>query len=315
MNYKHIIAGCCILIVLACLATASGSVQSYLGNTVKLSGYSSDSSTVYLFVTGPNLPANGVALDNLNRGTDQGGFTQVSVDSNGRWEYDWNPGGSIDAGTYTVWAVNSQTDKAHLSQAEFSTISVTLGNPGISIATPAPVPGSLDLRSVPDNVSVSVNGNYKGKTPVIVDNLAPGTYQVAFSKFDYEQFSTPAKVESGSVTEVTATLVPKTGSLVINTTPLGAAISIDGTPSGTAPVTLNGLAAGNHTVNATLEGYLPSENQVRVVADQTVTSEITLQKPAAAIIPGISAPLPAAITVIACLSVILLIGAASKKQR
>ncbi|WP_292368113.1 PEGA domain-containing protein [Methanoregula sp. UBA64] len=315
MKSRNIIAACCLLIVLAGLAAASGSVQSYLGNTVKLSGYCSDSSTVYLFVTGPNLPANGVALDNLNRGTDQGGFTPVSVDSNGRWEYNWNPGGSIDAGTYTVWAVNSQTDKAHLSQAEFTTLSVTLGNPSISIATPAPVPGSLDLRSVPDNVSVTVNGNYKGKTPVVVDNLNPGTYQVVFSRFDYEPFSTPAKVESGSITEVTATLVPKTGSLFINTTPSGAAISIDGTPSGTAPVTLNGLAAGNHTVNATLEGYLPSENQVRVVADQTVTTTLELKKPTLPGIPGIAAPLSPAIAVIACLSVIVLAGAIAGKQR
>jgi PEGA domain. len=314
MKSRNIIAGCCILILLAGLA-AGGSVQSYLGNTVKLSGYCSDSSTVYLFVTGPNLPANGVALDNLNRGTDQGGFTAVSVDSNGRWEYNWNPGGSIDAGTYTVWAVNSQTDKAHLSQAEFTTLSVTLGNPSISIATPTPVPGSLDLRSVPDNVSVTVNGNYKGKTPVVVDNLDPGTYQVVFSRFDYEQFSTPAKVEAGSITEVTATLVPKTGSLVINTTPSGAAISIDGTPSGTAPVTLMSLAAGNHTVNATLEGYLPSENQVRVVADQTVTTIIELKKPALPAIPGISAPLSPVIAVIACLSAIVLIAAVSGKRR
>ena len=314
MKSRNILAVCCLLVVLVGLAAASGSVQSYLGNTVKLSGYSSSSSTVYLFLTGPNLPANGVALDNIYRGTDQGGFTQVSVDSNDRWEYDWYPGGDLDAGTYTVWVVNSQTDKAHLSEAEYSTISVTLGVPSISVATPV-VPGSLDLRSVPDNVSVTVNGNYKGKTPVVVSDLDPGTYQVAFSKFDYEQFSTPAKVESGSNTEVTATLVPKTGSLIINTTPSGAAISIDGTPSGTAPITLNSLTAGNHTVNATLDGYIPFEDQIREVANQTVTSEIALQKPTATIIPGISAPLSPVIAVIACLFAFILIAVGVRKQQ
>lgn len=314
MKYRNIVAGCCILIVLAGLAAASGSVQSHLGNTVKLSGYCSSSSTVYLFLTGPNLPSNGVALDNIYRGTDQGGFTAVSVDSNDRWEYEWYPGGDLDAGTYTVWVVNSQTDKAHLSEAEYSTIPVTLGVPSISVATPV-VPGSLDLRSVPDNVSVTVNGNYKGKTPVVVSDLDPGTYQITFSKFNYEDYSTPAKVESGSSTEVTATLVPETGSLVINTTPSGAAISIDGTPSGTAPVTLNDLAAGNHTVNATLDGYIPFENQIRVVANQAVKSEIALQKPPATIVPGISAPLSPAIAVVACLFAFVLIAVVVRKQQ
>lgn len=314
MKSRNLLTVCCLLVVLAGLAAASGSVQSYLGNTVKLSGYCSSSSTVYLFLTGPNLPANGVALDNIYRGTDQGGFTQVSVDSNDRWEYEWYPGGDLDAGTYTVWVVNSQTDKAHLSEAEYSTIPVTLGVPGISVATPV-VPGSLDLRSVPDNVSVTVNGNYKGKTPVVVSDLDPGTYQITFSKFNYEDYSTPAKVESGSSTEVTATLVPETGSLIINTTPSGAAISIDGTPSGTAPVTLNDLAAGNHTVNATLDGYIPFENQIRVVANQAVKSEIALQKPPATIVPGISAPLSPAIAVVACLFAFVLIAVVVRKQQ
>ena len=314
MKYRYLMAGCCLLIVLAGFAAASGSTQSYLGNTVKLSGYCSSSSTVYLFLTGPNLPVNGVALDNIYRGTAQGGFTPVSVDSSGHWEYDWATGGGLDAGTYTVWVVNSQTDRAHLSEAEFSTISVTLGVPTISVTTPV-VPGSLDLRSVPDNVSVTVNGNYKGKTPVVVSDLDPGTYQVAFSRFDYEPFSTPAMVEAGSITEVTATLVPKTGSLFISTTPPGAAVSIDGTLSGTAPVALNGLTAGNHTVNATLDGYIPFENQIRVVPNQTVTSEIALQKPAATIIPGISAPLPPAIAVMACLIAFVFIAVIVRKQQ
>ena len=51
--------------------------QTYIGDTVRLSGYCYTSPTVYLFLTGPNLPANGVALDNINSRADQGGFTEV----------------------------------------------------------------------------------------------------------------------------------------------------------------------------------------------------------------------------------------------
>ena len=233
-----------------------------------------------------------MALDNINNRADQGGFTEVSVDSNDHWEYDWGTnslGGRLDAGTYTVWAVDSPSDRSHLDDAEYSTISVSLGNPSISVVTPV-IPGSFDLRSIPDNVSVVINGDYKGSTPLTVSGLDPGTYNITFSRFNYEKFSTPAAIESGSITEVTATLQPKTGTLVINTSPVGAQVVLDGNNLGTAPVTSTNLAAGNHTINATLDGYIPVEIQVQVIADQSVTSMIELKKPAT-VIPGISCTL------------------------
>jgi hypothetical protein len=307
MKYRNLYAGIFLFLMLAGAAAASGQVQSYLGNTVKLSGYCYDSQTVYLFLTGPNLPANGVALDNINNRADQGGFTEVSVDGNNHWEYDWGTnslGGSLDAGTYTVWVVDSPSDRSHLGQAEYSTISVSLGNPSISVVTPV-IPGSFDLRSIPTNVSVVINGDYKGSTPLTVTGLDPGTYNITFSRFNYEKFSTQAAIEAGSITEVTATLQPKTGTLVINTTPVGAQLVLDGTGVGTAPVTRTNLAAGNHTINATLEGYSPVEVQVQVIADQSVISTIKLKKPSS-VISGISVPVPITVTIAACTCAILI---------
>ncbi len=90
--YRILCAGILLLFVVVSVVAAAGSVQAYIGETIPLSGYSYSSQTVYLFLTGPNLPANGVALDNINNRADQGGFTQVSVDSNNHWEYNWYTG-------------------------------------------------------------------------------------------------------------------------------------------------------------------------------------------------------------------------------
>jgi hypothetical protein len=73
-NVRTTARGAVVLIVMLVLlsgAIAAGATQTYLGNIVKLSGYSYGD-TVYLFLTGPNLPVNGVALDNINRLADQG---------------------------------------------------------------------------------------------------------------------------------------------------------------------------------------------------------------------------------------------------
>jgi hypothetical protein len=319
-GHRVLCAGLILLLVLAGAVAAAGSIQSYIGDTVKLSGYCYTSQTVYLFLTGPNLPANGVALDNINEQADQGGFTQVSVDANNHWEYDWatgSTGGRLDAGTYTVWAVDGPNDLSQLSQAENSTISVTLGVPGIGsvsastspesiVVTPAAIiPGTLNITSVPDNASVVLNGSYQGRAPLSIPGLAPGTYLVNVSRFNYEPISTTATVEAGATTEVTATLRPKTGTLSINTTPEGAQIVLDGTPVGISPVTQYGVFAGNHTVNATLTGYVPVETDVTVIADQPVTSTIVLAKPVS-LIPGNLTPLPVPVTIGACAAAVFL---------
>lgn len=318
--HRAVWAGLLFCILLAGAASAAGSVQSYIGDTVKLSGYCYTSPTVYLFLTGPNLPANGVALDNINNLADQGGFTQVSVDGNNHWEYNWgtgSTGGRLDAGTYTVWVVDGPNSLANLNQAQYSTIAVTLTSPGIDFATtsasPAgsvitPVeegPGILNVSSVPPDSSVVVNGNYQGRTPISIPGLSPGAYLVNVSRFNYETLSTSATVETGATTEVTATLRPKTGNLTILTTPAGANITLDGAAVGVSPVTLAAVFAGNHTVNATLAGYLPAENEVTVIADQPVTSTIVLSRPPS-LIPGIPTPLPLAVTLGACAGAVLL---------
>ena len=44
------------------IAAASPGIQTVMGDDVVLSGYSTSGPYVYLFLTGPNLPENGVAL-------------------------------------------------------------------------------------------------------------------------------------------------------------------------------------------------------------------------------------------------------------
>ena len=269
---------CVGIVAIGCLLLVAGTQGYYLGDTIPLSGNSYGSQTVYLFLTGPNLPANGVALNNVNTRADEGYFTQVSVDSNDHWTYKWGTnaiGGSLDAGTYTIWVVNGPNDRSHLSTADYGTISVTLGTPSIAVLTPS-VPGTIVFNSTPVEASVVINGAYKGSTPLVLDGVDPGTYTVTLSHFGYRKFSTPVKVESGKVTEVTATLVPETGTIAVNTSPAGARILIDGGAVGIAPVILTNIAVGNHTLTVEREGYNPIEQPVRVIVDQITATDVAL---------------------------------------
>ena len=273
-----ILIGC--LFLAGGVATAAG-IQVYMGDIVTLQGYSTGSPTVYLFLTGPNLPVNGVALDNINARADEGHFTEVDVDSNDHWIYRWGTnsvGGKLDAGAYTVWVVDSPTDRSHLSGTSYRTISVGLDTPGITLDTPVTpmVPGTMDLSSSPNETSIVVNNAYKGKTPLTLGGLTPGIYNVTFSRFGYYPFSTPVKVEPGSVSDVVASLVQQTGGLTINTSPAGARVMIDGVDAGISPITITSLTTGNHTLNVSAAGYTSQEVPVHVSVNQTRTINLEL---------------------------------------
>ncbi len=267
-------------------AMAAGQMQVSMGNVVKLSGYSYSGDTVYLFLTGPNLPTNGVALDNINRLADNGGATRVDVDADGHWVYQWNTGsagGKLDAGTYTVWVADGQADRSHLSMVEYSTISVSLSTPSLtagisggSSETPEPPQGSMDFTVIPDGTSVVINNVYKGMTPLNVSGLNPGAYNVTLSHFGYTKLSMPVTVQSGSVSVVKATLPALTGSLVVNTTPAGAQLTLDGSAAGISPATLPDITMGNHLLNVSKEGFITQNIPVTITADQTKTVDVVL---------------------------------------
>jgi hypothetical protein len=83
--------------------------------------------------------------------------------------------------------------------------------------------------------------------------------------------------------------LPVTGSLLIITTPPGAAIIIDGTRQGISPATIPDLAPGDHTLLILMNGYNDTTATVTVIAGQT-TAYSTLLVPATTATP--SRPLP-----------------------
>jgi hypothetical protein len=306
-----------ITVLMACALLLSGSaaaysgIQTVMGDEVTLSGAATSGPYVYLFLTGPNLPENGVALHDITKRADRGYFTKVSVDGDDRWSYTWHTGsinGRLDEGTYTLWVVSGPNDRSNLARADYRTISVTLGKPYITVDTPVQ-PGSLDLQSVPDGASVTVNGDYRGKTPLLVSGLSPSTYTVTFSRPGFGEMYAQVIVQGGRNSEVIANLRPETGSLLVNSTPPGARVLLDGTFAGLSPVDLENTTAGNHTVTLEKDGYVTAARQVSLDAGQTTTVEVALvpvpaavpsRTQAAGLVPAMAGALLVIVLGIAC---------------
>lgn len=266
--------------ILLCISPVAAAIEAALGDTVHLAGYSYGSPYVYLFLTGPNLPANGVALDNINLPADQGGFVRVPVGSNDQWKYDWatnSVGGHLDDGSYTIWVSNEPVGLSQLLRGEYGTVSVVLRKPVLALATTSPQQGAIEIISNPDGASVTVNGQYMGQTPLTLNNMGPGTYSLTVSHFRYEPTTFVATVEPGSTTSVKISLKPSLGSLGITSNPSGARVLVDGNETGHTPISIDNLLSGNHTISLNLEGYVSVQQPVTVIAGQNSNISIDLE--------------------------------------
>lgn len=121
---------------------AEGDQSYYLGEEIKLSGTNTESSTTFLFIIGPNLQDAGARLKYLDprhwdvKNGDASTFTQANVNGDGSWSYKWGTATvALDAGMYTLYAVNIPRDREHLEEATYGTTSIVLKKAFVSAST------------------------------------------------------------------------------------------------------------------------------------------------------------------------------------
>jgi hypothetical protein len=180
-----------IILCLLCLIVSPGfaadiDMEGYLGETITLHGFSYVGNSVYLFLTGPGLPDNGVTLTNTDLRADQGQFTVVGVDDNQEWSYTWKTSriaNEIDYGTYIVYVTNEPVDKAHLGgTSSYKTLKIFLKDSGVSkvsiddgtsytlkpeehVSTPRPAP-SMNITNTTPAVTLPPPATAIPVTPV-----------------------------------------------------------------------------------------------------------------------------------------------------
>ena len=150
--------------------------------------------------------------------------------------------------------------------------------PLINITLP---PASVQVTSSPSGAEIFLNGSRAGLTPLTLDDLAPGKAVFGARMEGYENNRRSLKVESEEHYTVHFDMKELTGKLYVETAPVGASISVDGSPVGSTSSTglkLENVAIGTHLIVATLDGYLAMEQMVSVQAGETSTVRMELQR-------------------------------------
>ncbi len=156
--------------------------------------------------------------------------------------------------------------------------------------TPADrTPGVVRITSTPTGARVTLDGRARGTTPLVVRDLALGTYRLDVSRDGYQAHServtlSSRRPESAVAVTLARNATPRstparpaaapaasqrTGTLEVATRPTGARVLIDGRAVGSSPVTVPGLTPGTHQIRLELPGHRPWTTAVEVTPSQT----------------------------------------------
>jgi hypothetical protein len=209
-------------------------------------------------------------------------------------------------------ASGSHTVKFTLTGYQDVTRSVTVMNGettqvSATFAAASAGTGGLNISSVPAGATITIDGANKGTTPVVITGLDAGTHSLKLSKAGYRDYSSSPTVVGGKTKVLAFTLQAGSGpspgpgtqenraTVVVVSSPPGAAVVFDTVPAGTAPVTLPDVLPGSHILTLTMDGYRDSTTSVTVDAGETQQAAVIMEKdgngPAGLGAPGLSAVL------------------------
>ncbi|HYT67213.1 MAG TPA: PEGA domain-containing protein [Vicinamibacterales bacterium] len=171
------------------------------------------------------------------------------------------------------------------------------GAPPVRRAEPAATRGRIVVKSTPARAPVTLNGKWRGRTPLTIDDLAFGTYVVRVVQPGYEvareEFTLSARdashemnarLERGAQASEPAPRLPVptprpgavapttpetfTGSLYVDSRPRGATVFVDGRSVGQTPLSVPEIAVGSHVVRLEMIGKKVWTTSTRVIAGQ-----------------------------------------------
>jgi len=159
-------------------------------------------------------------------------------------------------------------------------------------AAAPPAMGALSVQSSPAGVEVFVDGVTRGVTPAKIA-LTPGSHILELRGRGVPRVI-PLQITSGAQVSQYLEFAesPTTGMLVVHSQPVGANVTVDGVARGVTPLTVEGLASGDHEV--ILQGATgTSRHTVKVLAGTTAS----LVAPATPAAPATDGPVSGWISV------------------
>ena len=135
--------------------------------------------------------------------------------------------------------------------------------------------GQLIVESKPSQALLKIDGRDCGYTPYKAD-IEAGIHRVQLEKAGFLAVDARVTVERDRETRKTFDLAMQPGSLAIRSTPAGATVRLDGKAVGVTPLVVPDLAAGEHQVEVSKDGFDTASRNVEVAAGSRAEVEMLL---------------------------------------
>ncbi len=138
-----------------------------------------------------------------------------------------------------------------------------------------PANAKLQVNSIPRAANVTVNGRYRGQSPLTLD-LAPDVdYVISLSKAGYGSSRRQVRLAAAASEAITVDLSARTGRVTVNVSPADAEVYIDGQPRGAGSRTFD-LSSAPHRIEVKKAGFESWSRSItpRPGYPQTVTASI-----------------------------------------
>ncbi|MGB5335875.1 MAG: PEGA domain-containing protein [Woeseiaceae bacterium] len=120
----------------------------------------------------------------------------------------------------------------------------------------APADAKLLVKTIPRGANVTVNGRYRGQSPLTLSLTPDVDYEIGMSKAGYGVTTRSLRLESAASDSITVDLSARLGTVTVNVQPADATVYVDGRARGTGKTTLR-LSSAPHRIEVKRQGYRP----------------------------------------------------------
>jgi hypothetical protein len=141
-----------------------------------------------------------------------------------------------------------------------------------------PIPADMRVVSIPAGARIYVNNEFKGESPVVLNNLPPGDYRIRGELPGYEPTARTVHLANGASSTEELRLDSNSGMLAIVTQPAGITVYIDGEERGTTSFKPD--KTDNVSTLLTIDRIPAGEREVKLVATEyyPLTFKVTINK-------------------------------------
>lgn len=118
-----------------------------------------------------------------------------------------------------------------------------------------PADARLLVNTIPRGANVTVNGRYRGQSPISLSLTPDIDYQIGMSKAGYGVTSRNLRLQSSSSDTITVDLSARVGTVTVNVQPADATVYVNGRARGTGK-TIVRLSSAPHTIEVKRQGYV-----------------------------------------------------------